>query len=673
MPRVLVVDDSLTVRMDLLGAFEASGIPAFGCATLAEARSLLAREKVALVILDVLLPDGDGVDLLREIRATPATAHTCVLMLSTEADVRDRIRGLTTGANEYVGKPYDVTYVVGRARELVQLARPVIAAQRTTVLVIDDSATFRNVLADVLAGAGYHVVSAETGEAGLRLAASARPSAIIVDGVLPGIDGATVIRRVRLDAALRTTPCILFTGSGVRDAELQALDAGADGFALKDEDLEVLLARLAAVLRGAPAAGATPGGATTSVLGPKKILAVDDSATYLQELGSVLRGEGYDVALARSGEEALELLAVQSVDCILLDVVMPGIGGRETCLRIKGSIVLRDIPLIMLTGYEDREAMIGGLVAGADDFISKTSDFEVLRARVRAQIRRKQFEAEARRIRDELLQREIEATEARAAKDLAEVKAALAGELEEKNRELEAFSYTVSHDLRAPLRAIDGFSLAVLEDYEGTLDERGAGYLRRIRAAAERMGELIDDLLALSKITRTEMRPELVDLTAVASTVVMDLRSREPGRVVGIEIADGLTCVADARLVRVLFENLLGNAWKFTANTTDPRIEIGREPSDDGDGFFVRDNGAGFDMAHAAKLFRPFQRLHTEAEFSGTGIGLATVHRIVDRHGGTLAAVGAPGLGATFRFSFPRSFGARARAGALTGRPQKDW
>ena len=199
--------------------------------------------------------------------------------------------------------------------------------------------------------------------------------------------------------------------------------------------------------------------------------------------------------LARSGEEALELLAVQSVDCILLDLVMPGLGGQETCLRVKATPLLRDIPLVMVTAREDQQSMVEGLGAGADDFIPKSSDFEVLRARVRAQIRRKQFEDETRRIRKDLLAKELEATEARASRMLAETRAVLVDELERKNKELEAFSYSLSHDLRTPLRGIDGFSQILLDDYSDRLDDQGRDYLRRVRRGAQRMGALIEDML----------------------------------------------------------------------------------------------------------------------------------------------------------------------------------
>jgi len=651
-PSVLIVDDSLTVRMDLGEAFELTGFATMLCSTIAEARSALSTGSFSLIILDVLLPDGDGVDLLREIRQTPAMAGTLVMLLSSEAEVADRTRGLKTGADEYIGKPYGQSYIVARALELLRKREPVsTAARSTTVLIIDDSPTFREELKSVLESSGYAVVTAGTGEDGLRAAVDTRPAVIVVDGILPGIDGSTVIRRIRADAALRSTPCILLTGSERRSDELKALDAGADAYVRKEEDTQIILARVTAVLRsaGSPSIVRT----TSSLLGPKKILTVDDSLTYLHEVAVQLRQEGYEVIPARSGEEALELLSVQSVDCILLDLVMPGLSGQETCRRIKGSSAWRDIPLIMHTALEEQAAMIEGINAGADDYIAKSSDLEVLCARVRAQLRRKQFEDENRNIREQLLQKEVEVVAANSARELAEIRATFVDELKSKNIELEAFSYSVSHDLRAPLRSIDGFSKLLLADYAGKLDAKGQEFLHLVRESAQRMGELIDDLLLLSRVGRADLSRDQINLSDIARGVSEELNKKDPDRHVKWCIEDQLLVEADSGLMRVAFVNLLGNAWKFTAKVSAPRIEVGIDRQEGVPVFFVRDNGAGFNMGHAEKLFSPFQRLHTESEFEGTGIGLATVHRIVDRHGGRIWADSAVGHGATFYFTIP--------------------
>src|SRR5581483_5821261 len=201
--------------------------------------------------------------------------------------------------------------------------------------------------------------------------------------------------------------------------------------------------------------------------------------------------------------------------------------------------------------------------------------------------------------------------------------AARTAQLEALNRELDAFSYSVSHDLRAPLRAIDGFSQALLDDCAEKLDDEGKAHLGRIRAAAQRMGQLIDDLLGLSRLSGSEPRRERVDLGSLAEKVAEELRAAQPERTVTFEIARGLVADADPHLVGIVLRNLLGNAWKFTSRRPDARIEVGSADLDGKPAFFVRDNGAGFDMAYANKLFGAFQRLHGQNEFAGNGIGLA--------------------------------------------------
>jgi signal transduction histidine kinase len=224
-------------------------------------------------------------------------------------------------------------------------------------------------------------------------------------------------------------------------------------------------------------------------------------------------------------------------------------------------------------------------------------------------------------------------------------------DLTRANEELQAFSYSVAHDLRAPLRGIHGFSQALLEDYSAKLDEQGQHYLRRVGAAAQHMSQLIDGLLSLARITRGDLRAESVDVTALARAAAERLKAAQPERNVDFAIAEGLTATGDGRLLSVVLDNLLGNAWKFTRDAPRALIEVGCASRDGQPVFHVRDNGAGFDMAFASKLFGVFQRLHRSEEFEGTGIGLATVQRIIRRHAGRIWAEGRVGDGATFYFT----------------------
>src|SRR6184192_949348 len=226
-----------------------------------------------------------------------------------------------------------------------------------------------------------------------------------------------------------------------------------------------------------------------------------------------------------------------------------------------------------------------------------------------------------------------------------------AAELLAANTELDAFAYSVSHDLRAPLRSIDGFSQVLLEDYAAQLDEAGRESLHRVRAASQRMGTLIDDLLKLARVTRAEMRTEDVDLSGMARDIASELQRAAPERQVEFAIAAGLKARGDARLLRVALDNLLRNSWKYTAKRPGARVEFASVDANGGQAFAVRDNGAGFDMKYADKLFGVFQRLHSAAEFEGTGVGLATVRRIINRHGGRIWAEGAVDQGATFYFT----------------------
>jgi signal transduction histidine kinase len=462
---------------------------------------------------------------------------------------------------------------------------------------------------------------------------------------MPGIDGATVIRRIRLDPALRDTPCILMTAADDYATELQMLDAGADAFVRKQQNLAIVPAKLNAVLR--QSAEQLPIEVTGSLHGPSKVLALTPDRDRLAELAASLRDEGYDVIPVAQTGDALDLLAAQPVDCIVFGLGLSGDLGRDACRRIKDVPVIGETPVVM-TGENDDD-MLACLAAGADDYVRSGSGAEALRAHVRTQIRRKQSLDESRRIREELMRRELDAAEERSARQLAETRAALVEELEWRNRELEAFSGSVSHDLRGPLQVISSFAEHMLDDEDEPLSTEARRRLGRIQAAAGRMADLVESLLILARASRGELRRTVIDLTATTWQVIGEVEARDPDRKVAFTVQESMTADADEGLAGVILENLINNAVKFTRKVDRPVVEIGFT----GRGFFVRDNGAGFPAGKAGELFRPFARLHSADEFPGTGIGLTTVHRAVERHGGEIWAEGENGRGATFWFTMP--------------------
>jgi two-component system, sensor histidine kinase and response regulator len=379
------------------------------------------------------------------------------------------------------------------------------------------------------------------------------------------------------------------------------------------------------------------------------ILLFDDQPANLIALEAMLQGLGQNLIKADSGREALKWLLTHEFAVILLDVKMPEMDGFETAEIIRQRDKSRHTPILFLTAADKtQQQAVRGYAVGAADYLVKPVVPEFVRSKVAV------FVELAKK--NELLRRQAKllAQSEQAALELAETRAELVRDLEHKNRELESFSYAVSHDLRAPLRRIDSFSRAVLESQGDRLDEAGQRFLARVREASQHMSQLIDAVLYLSKVTRAELREHEVDLSEIASLILARLQESEPRRIAETKVRPGVIVNGDGQLLRIALENLLENAWKFTAREPETRIEFGVSQLAGEATYFVRDNGAGFDMMYADRLFGPFQRLHQQVEFPGNGIGLATVQRIVHRHGGRVWGEGLVGQGATFYFTLGR-------------------
>ena len=384
-------------------------------------------------------------------------------------------------------------------------------------------------------------------------------------------------------------------------------------------------------------------------VGPVNILLVDDQPANLVALEAMLQGLGQNLIKAESGREALKWLLTHDFAVILLDVKMPEMDGFETAALIRQRDKSRHTPILFLTAGDNTQTqVVRGYAVGAVDYLIKPVVPEFVRSKVAV------FVELAKK--NELLRRQARrlAEGEQAALELAETRAELVRDLEHKNRELESFSYAVSHDLRAPLRRIDSFSRAVLESQGDRLDEAGRRFLQRVREASQHMSQLIDNVLYLSRVTRAEVRDQEVDLSSIARLILTSHQESEPERKVEVKVRPGVIVSGDGQLLKIVMENLLENAWKFTGRKPESRIEFGVLQQGGETTYYVRDNGAGFDMTYGDRLFGPFQRLHTQGEFPGNGIGLATVQRIIHRHGGRVWAEGLVDQGATFYFTLGR-------------------
>jgi two-component system sensor histidine kinase/response regulator len=555
-------------------------------------------------------------------------------------------------------------------------------AKEFKIMLVEDSDTQALMIQDLLETQGWQVSRFATGEAALEALGKESFDLIVLDFYLPGIHGDEVCRRVRMNFHTRGMPVVMLTLSEEQQLELEGINSGADAYISKPVDQAVFTLRISAILNKLDQKGAAkPLPFDLSSLRKARILAIDDSPTYLEYLVTVLTDEGYTVESCTNGADAIKRIEVEHFDCILVDLIMPELDGIEVCNRINKiqSVIENPLVLLMLTAHENKEEMTKGLAAGADDFVGKASDLAILKARIRALLRRKFLQEENRNILEELKNKELEALKARARQEIAEAKAELFAELEKtavdlkrSNEELSAaredaqransakseFLAQMSHEIRTPINGVIGMT-GLLRDTK--LDPQQREYVEQVRWSADSLLQVINDILDFSKIEAGKLELEILDFdleklmvnTEKSLRFAAKLRENE----ITTKIAPGAaTCLkGDPGRLRQVFTNLISNAVKFTHKGS---VEISAKPEKNENGeillrFEVKDTGIGIPPAALKRLFQAFTQVDasTTRKYGGTGLGLSICKRLVGLMGGEIGVISEEGKGSTFWFT----------------------
>ena len=410
-----------------------------------------------------------------------------------------------------------------------------------------------------------------------------------------------------------------------------------------------------------------------SILESGYVLAVEDSLVQAKRLEYFFKLYNINYQLYVNAEDAYAAALIEKPELIISDIIMPGMNGYEFCKKIKETDGMSNVPVILLTALQDPQDIIMGLQAGADNFITKPYDQKYLLSRIQYLLINKntgfsgnndsvielvfrghkyQITSDKKQILDLLLS--VYEAAIQRNEELITMKAELEKanqSLIQANQELEAFSRTVSHDLKSPLNGVIGFTEILMANNAGNLNDDSKKFLEIIKTSAWAMSNLIQDLLDFSHSGLVDIEKERVDLTEMAAEAMNEIMLRNPERTVKVTIEPNLVTKADKKMIKVVLNNLLGNAFKYSGKKEYPEITFGKKDYYGQDSYYVNDNGAGFDMSLSHKLFLPFQRLHCPNEFKGTGVGLSTVQKIVEKHGGQIWAESEVGKGATFFFT----------------------